>query len=1079
MVASFLGFGKRDSSRVLRPVRSGQDWLLAEAAGSAISPEAFLQNCEWIERDQAVEILTEHALSKLQRVGSYITVPARRILDKYDFARAGGWVAYGSTIDGERGEVAYFKPSRPRLDFERHKKIKYETPAGLPATPLLPWVSWKQGFKIAQKNGKGQDYAERMRDAGFEVNFKAAKRSRPNGFSDSNRCSSRERCDSMFDYLRASGTDRTFWQWAGDVNLPVLITEGWKKALSLVEHGYAAIALRGVSCWHLKGSPELHEVIAHFATPGRKIGIAFDQDVKSKTIQNVAREIKKLGRALESRGCEILVILWKPELGKGVDDCLVAQGALAQQWLDKTIAEASTFDEWHKRGLKEWRLRVWRHLESLDITPERATTGRYLPQLPELERGAIHIVTSPTGTGKTTQIKKWVESGYFVLGFSPLNSLGKQSAQSWGLPHRHDCGNSQEQQFAFRLLVRNDNGVVCCIESLPRIQELIKANTPLLIVIDECNQVLESLNIGGTLQFRQVEVLELFTNALRIAAANGAIVLSEARVNHRTVEQIKTLSGIEQVRLIEHKAERQSWDVLLYRGNQSGAVKEMLSDLEQGRKLICHVSSKHAGRKLERLSREMGKIVTRIDSDTSQGGGFDEFFRDPDQYLQNLPELPDLLILSPSAKSGISITLPGFDKVYGLFSCHYPSMWMQQLARYRLPVPRRIWCPPFILASNAHEGYCSTRKIQQRLQADLLGYQRVFGIAAALDQEEEMVRIQQAQQEFYAAHATSIGIEKAYPVDILIELLKQEGYNIDPDTIFHQVQADKDIQIWIVEAEQAIWREDAEAIAAADPSDLKPQEAHDLLNSSDPTTAKRWAALKVLYREEFPGIDFNNPEDCYLILTERFGALRRGVLLQVKAANLEQAKVTDAVAVRTNLEGKIQLSHRLPKGYLRAVLIDRLGLLELLDGNPYQESDERVQRIKAAALHWATEIYRFFTLSIKPDQTGVEIVNKLLRKLALKAEVLCKVGGRGRQIKVWGLPELCNPLRVKLLKAATERVCGNPDSILAKMPQSFCNAVALNSPETHPELDLDDWEDYQDDFEVDDFEYLGELDEHD
>ncbi|MFM7425315.1 MAG: hypothetical protein ACKO7W_10055, partial [Elainella sp.] len=107
----------------------------------------------------------------------------------------------------------------------------------------------------------------------------------------------------------------------------------------------------------------------------------------------------------------------------------------------------------------------------------------------------------------------------------------------------------------------------------------------------------------------------------------------------------------------------------------------------------------------------------------------------------------------------------------------------------------------------------------------------------------------------------------------------------------------------------------------------------------------------------------------------------RRTAADVQLPNLDATKRESGQQVEAVLSDRVKLSHRLPKSFFRAALIDQLGLLELLDGNPYQETDERVQRIKAAALHLAKEIYRYFTLSIRPDQTGIEIVNKLLRKL--------------------------------------------------------------------------------------------------
>jgi hypothetical protein len=851
------------------------------------------------------------------------------------------------------------------------------------------------------------------------------------------------------DYRRIFDTDRGFWRWAVEAGLPIAITEGWKKALALVEHGIPAIALRGVTCWHPKGSPELWPELAAFATAGRSVYIVFDADTKEKAIRNVSREIKKLGRAMDGHGCKVSVVGWEPELGKGIDDVLVAKGDEAERWLNQKIATAATFEEWNKRNLKSYRLRVWRYLRSTGIEPERITTGQYLPELPELEQGAIHVVTAPMGSGKTERLKDWVQSGYFALCLSPLNSLGKQSAERWELPHRHDCGNTREQQEAFRLLVREAGGVDSCVDSLSRLQEFIDESTPLLMVLDEVDQVLESLNLGGTLGERQAETLETFAANLQIAARNGAIVLSEACVSRRSIQQIHELSGCSKVRYFQHHGESQPWTVSLSSGGTvDNFAYELVNTVGNGKKVILTVSSQNQGEKLERLVNELypNKRTLRIDSKTNEAGAFDQFWLDPDSYLSRLPELPDLLVLSPSAKSGVSITVPGFDQVWGLFTCHSPSSWAQQLGRYRLPVERFVFCPALIPASTADEGYCSVRAVERRLQADLTGFARVYDLAAALDQDEQAAKIAQSQRDFYSAHQTAIGIEKAYPRDCLSEILSEQGHAVIGWIPTGSLGAGA-----LARIQREIWRDEAELFAEARP-DFDLDEAKKRLGSSELTRKGRAEALKVLYRDEFPGIDFDDPADCYAALTENFGRLRRGVLLQVQAANLDATKRQSSQQVEAILRRRVQLAHRLPKSFFRAALIKQLGLLELLDGNPYQESDERVIQIKTAALHWAKEIYKNFTLSIRADQTGIEIANKLLRKLGLKAEVLRKIGPRGQQVKIWGLPNLCSPIRVRLLRAATKRIGGDSDSILIKPPQAFHDAKTASSAEPEPTL---------------------------
>ncbi|MDX2213762.1 MAG: DUF3854 domain-containing protein [Oculatellaceae cyanobacterium bins.114] len=251
--------------------------FLEEFQKSAIPDHLSLINVRWIKGDEAIQILAEEAISKAQKVESFVTKSASKILNKYAFAAAGGWVAYGCDADGKlSGTVPLFKPLEPRKELEngRLKTIKYETPQGYQATPILPWVDELTAAAIYKWYGVTPLEGE------------------------------------------------TFWQVVWRCGLPIAITEGLKKALSLIAHGLPAIALRGVACWHLKGSDKLHESISHFVTPVRSIYIVFDQDEKLRTQRDVRNQILKLGSSLEQKGCKVFAPTWDRKLGKGIDDVL-------------------------------------------------------------------------------------------------------------------------------------------------------------------------------------------------------------------------------------------------------------------------------------------------------------------------------------------------------------------------------------------------------------------------------------------------------------------------------------------------------------------------------------------------------------------------------------------------------------------------------------------------------------------------------------------------------------------------------------------------------------------------------------
>jgi putative DNA primase/helicase len=119
-----------------------------------------------------------------------------------------------------------------------------------------------------------------------------------------------------------------FWEWIlNHPEIPVIITEGEKKALSGLSAGYVTVSLPGIDCGyksvfdpdgenkHLELIPDL----AALAAGGRTIQIAFDRDSNPKTIQRVARSRQKLAMLFAELGSETCTINWSHEY-KGFDD---------------------------------------------------------------------------------------------------------------------------------------------------------------------------------------------------------------------------------------------------------------------------------------------------------------------------------------------------------------------------------------------------------------------------------------------------------------------------------------------------------------------------------------------------------------------------------------------------------------------------------------------------------------------------------------------------------------------------------------------------------------------------------------
>jgi len=229
---------------------------------SGISYSLAKTNVEYREGHEASEYFLGEILESLGGHSTqYFTEEVQRLTNKYSFLRDGAWFAKDAS-------VPYCKPLNPRRDvYNLHKLVKYETPPGARAAPLLPALD----SLTAEKLGTKPEF---------------------------------------------------FWHEVVSRGRSIGITEGFKKGLCLCAYGLPSIAIRGVTQWHLKDTSELHPEIERFATEGRTIYVLFDQDKKPKTRNQVDKQRMKLSRVLEQKGCDVRFPEWNLDEGKGIDDVL-------------------------------------------------------------------------------------------------------------------------------------------------------------------------------------------------------------------------------------------------------------------------------------------------------------------------------------------------------------------------------------------------------------------------------------------------------------------------------------------------------------------------------------------------------------------------------------------------------------------------------------------------------------------------------------------------------------------------------------------------------------------------------------
>ncbi|QFS50500.1 hypothetical protein GXM_07994 [Nostoc sphaeroides CCNUC1] len=215
-----------------------------------------------------------------------------RLLELYSHLDAGGWWCnsgvdprtFANLSPGEQPQIkewGCYKPNRPRPKTVKKdgftvavegKFIKYEHPPSVDLSIFLLDVPGVIAQNIYSKAGVNPTDSDRL-----------------------------------------SG----FWYCVWKHNIPITITEGAKKAASLLSHGHAAIGLPGISSgyrspkneWGKKiGDSYLADELAVFATKSREIKICFDHETKPETKLNIQRDIWKTGSLLQEFGAVVKVI---------------------------------------------------------------------------------------------------------------------------------------------------------------------------------------------------------------------------------------------------------------------------------------------------------------------------------------------------------------------------------------------------------------------------------------------------------------------------------------------------------------------------------------------------------------------------------------------------------------------------------------------------------------------------------------------------------------------------------------------------------------------------------------------------
>jgi hypothetical protein len=680
-----------------------------------------------------------------------------KILNRYkDMSDQGWWASGIDILTGEPSQWGCYKPDKPRLSTEKLKPIKYEHPAKCPTEIFALRVPDHIWQAIGDKYGIAPYCPLPTKDT-----------------------------DTPPLISNLSDTPGvTFWAWVLDnPSIALLITEGAKKAGSLLSAGYVAIALPGIysgfrqeKIWgNAIGLPYLIPQLLPFCGGGREVVFCFDQDTKAKTVKNVRTAIEKTGKLLGYKGCKVSVARWS-SYWKGIDDFIASQGVEA---LDQIFSERISLDAYKIENFSA-------------ITPDLIINERYISQSLEVPESAKIIgIIAPKGTGKTefiaAKIAPLLAKGDRVVVLTHRVQLGLELSRRFGVNYRSELVKSEDGSLL---------GYCLCVDSLhgkanPKFNPNDWENTA--IIIDECEQVFWHLVNSPTCEQYRVKIIDSLRELFKIAISTGGkIYLSDADLGMNAISYVQSQIGFPVESYIIENTYKSPLErnLYLFGGlNPSSLIQELEIAVNSGQKAIVHTDGqKHKSnwgtRNLEYYFQKKypNLKILRIDSESVSDRSHPAYgcMGNLDQILCQY----DLVICSPVIETGVSIDCNHFDAVFAIsHGVQSVNAFCQTLARVRADIPRYIWVSEY---SPNRIGNGST-DLNQLLSGEHFKAKNTIRFLQSVGLREipEFTYLEDDDKyspslSLWAKNAVKINLEGKNYRESLMKKLEDEGYKITP-----------------------------------------------------------------------------------------------------------------------------------------------------------------------------------------------------------------------------------------------------------------------------------------------------------
>ena len=781
------------------------------------------------------------------------------------------------------------------------------------------------------------------------------------------------------------------------------LVEGFLKSAIAAER--LGIPVIGAAGGNFASSPEQFQVAVETLSQGDPVELVLypDAGMLASNHANVHSSWRRLADLCDRLDYPLHIAWWgQTEKAHGdVDEAprsaLAAVALLSMAELEAKL-KAAHQDDWQAQYAQLAKV-AWERCRR--YTPTHTIEQRYIDisaDIRTLLSVDLQGLKSAMDTGKTQalaalfSLPEFRDLGALALGCR--NSLLLQSCERWGnFYHLH-------QDSAHGLIPDRQARIACCVDSLLHFADSDFDGR--ILILDEALSIVKHALLSRTLSGKRDPILQKFEQAIKRAAiiiawdGNNADIalnyLAALRGEHcRLIKTLNTYRGegltVDLIRVVNEAGAVWSANhtpVL----NKLGEALRAYQAVTTGARALAVVSdSQRLCEALDATYSEQGFKVLRIDSKTITDPLIKRFLANPDAYIAEYQ--PDLLVMSPSAESGLDISITdyfaqGFAFFFGVIDTATQLQFLRRVRRCR---HWSAWCVEF---TTAQDGEGLRSPFARQLTQQLLDYLQADAIAALQGHEERSrtdAFLAQLREQAASPHVQTAlqlmaarNYERQQTRACLQEALTDAGHqvtliDVSPPEASPDGDAVRAARAEIIEA-------DSQAIYAA--RDIPLEQAAHIKASFSASLADRWAAEKALLKARLPGIEHSDVWGWELIAEVlfkdrgRIPRLERWWMLQ----HLDVAQ-TRATATWGRLRHGEPFLPDIHSDYRRLQALDHLGLAQLCNGQWRDARDPLIQAIyrkcqRSKALQTA--------LGRKPGQlTPVDWVGRLCRLVGISS----------------------------------------------------------------------------------------------